>query len=258
MPTSPTKFIRYRDPVTRIASYGVVVGGALRPITGTPFGRWSYRGGSGLSLERARVLPPSEPSKIVLVGLNYREHARELNMPLPKDPILFMKPPSSVIGHRGVIRYPSGIGRVDYEAELAVVIKRKCRAVRKGAADDYILGFTCLNDVTARSLQKADGQWTRAKSFDTFCPVGPYVVSGIDTSDIGVRLRLDGILRQSSNTGDMIFGVSELISFVSRCMTLLPGDIIATGTPPGIGPLRRGSTVTVEIDGVGALENTVR
>jgi len=211
-----------------------------------------------VDLRNVKILPPVTPSKIIAVGLNYRDHAKELGMKLPKEPIIFMKPPSSIVGHKDAILYPNGVKRLDYEAELAFVIKKKAKNIAQDNAHDYILGYTCFNDVTARDLQKRDVQWTRAKSFDTFCPVGPFIETDIDPSNVGVRLYKNGILRQASNTKDIIFSPHKLLSFISRIMLLLPGDIIATGTPKGVGPMRVGDAVEVAIDGIGSLRNRVK
>jgi len=198
-----------------------------------------------------------KPSKIIAVGLNYRDHAEELKMPIPKNPILFLKPPTSVIGDGEDIIYPPQVGELHYEAELAVVIGKKGKNIKIQDAAKYIKGFTCANDVTARDQQKADVQWTRAKSYDTFCPLGPALVQNIDPNKLSIKLYLNGEVKQSSNTSNMIFKVEELISFISGIMTLLPGDIIITGTPPGVGPMKKGDTVEVEIEGIGKLKNKV-
>jgi 2-keto-4-pentenoate hydratase/2-oxohepta-3-ene-1,7-dioic acid hydratase in catechol pathway len=213
-------------------------------------------GGKGYDLEEVELLAPAEPSKVVCVGLNYVEHAKELKMDLPSEPIIFLKPPTAVIGPGADIVMPPSSGQVDYEGELAVVIKERCRNVPAGKADDYILGYANFNDITARDLQRKDGQWTRAKSFDTFAPMGPYVVDA-DPSNLKIQTRVNGSVRQSSSTSDLIFSVPELIEFVSEIMTLLPGDVIATGTPPGVGSLSAGDVVEVEIEGLGALKNGV-
>lgn len=198
------------------------------------------------------------PTKVVLVGLNYRDHAKELKMRLPEEPILFLKPLTSLIGHEQYIIYPEQAKRVDYEAELAVVIKDKCENIEPDEVMDYIEGFTCLNDVTARDLQQKDVQWTRAKSFDTFCPVGPRIVTNIEPNNVKIQSYLNGELRQDSNTSNFIFNVEELVSFTSKVMTLKPGDIIATGTPSGIGAMKRGDTIKIKIEGIGTLRNCVR
>lgn len=198
-----------------------------------------------------------KPSKIIAVGLNYVDHAKELKMEIPSEPILFMKPPTSVIYHKDAIIYPSQTNELHYEAELAVVIKDKVKNIKPEEAERHILGYTCGNDVTARDLQRKDGQWTRSKSFDTFCPLGPKIVSGIDPNNLDIKLYLNGKLMQSSNTSNMIFKVSQLVSFISSVMTLEPQDVIFTGTPPGVGPMRVGDTVEVEIEGIGKLTNFV-
>jgi len=213
-------------------------------------------GGEVLPLEDVTLLPPCQPSKIVCVGLNYVQHAQELKMPLPEEPILFLKPPSAVLPPGGQIIYPPSSQQVDYEGEMAVVISKRCRDVPAEEAENYILGYTCFNDVTARDLQKRDGQWTRAKSFDTFAPFGPGIAR-IDPSHAGIKTRVNGHTVQDSNTSDLIFSVPLLIEFISRVMTLEQGDVIATGTPPGVGPLKRGDSVEVEIEGIGALQNSV-
>ncbi len=208
-------------------------------------------------LEEVRLLPPCEPSKIVAVGLNYRDHAEELHMALPTEPLLFLKPSTAVLGPGDTIILPPQSQRVDYEAELAVVIGKMARGVLLAEAADYILGYACLNDVTARDLQAKDGQWTRAKGFDTFCPIGPWIETELDHKDLKIELFLNGTLKQSSRTSNLIFNPFELVAFISNIMTLLPGDVIATGTPSGIGPMVTGDEVEVRIEGVGSLFNLV-
>jgi 2-keto-4-pentenoate hydratase/2-oxohepta-3-ene-1,7-dioic acid hydratase in catechol pathway len=195
--------------------------------------------------------------KIICVGLNYRDHAKELGMALPEEPVIFLKPETALIGPEEPIVYPAMSRQVDYEAELAVVIGRQARHVTPDEVGRYIAGFTCFNDVTARDLQKKDGQWTRAKSFDTFAPAGREVVSGVDPGDLLIECYVNGERKQASSTRNLIFPVPELVSFISRIMTLFPGDLIATGTPPGVGPLRPGDVVEVVIEGVGRLRNPV-
>jgi 2-keto-4-pentenoate hydratase/2-oxohepta-3-ene-1,7-dioic acid hydratase in catechol pathway len=219
-------------------------------------GRSIVAGGRAYGLEEVELLAPAEPSKVVCVGLNYVEHAKELKMDLPSEPIIFMKPPTAVIGPGADIVMPPSSSQVDYEGELAVVIKDRCRCVCAKEADEHIMGYANFNDVTARDLQRRDGQWTRAKSFDTFAPMGPYVVD-LDPSDLAIETRVNGAVRQKSSTSDLIFSVPELVEFVSRIMTLLPGDVIATGTPPGVGSLSAGDVVEVEIEGFGTLRNGV-
>jgi 2-keto-4-pentenoate hydratase/2-oxohepta-3-ene-1,7-dioic acid hydratase in catechol pathway len=199
-----------------------------------------------------------KPTKIVCVGLNYHNHAKELNMKTPRHPIIFLKPLTALIGPGDKIIYPKMSKRVDYEGELAIVIGKKCKNVSKKQATKYVQGFTCLNDITARDLQNIDGQWTRAKSFDTFCAVGPRVVKLKNPNNVKIQTFLNGKIKQDSNSNQFIFNVSEVISFISRVMTLFPGDIIATGTPPGIGPMKKGDTVEIRIEGIGSLINYVK
>ncbi len=210
----------------------------------------------GYEIEDYRFLPPVKPTKIVCVGLNYVDHAEELNMEIPEEPIIFLKPPSAVIGHEDVIVIPKISKRVDYEGEIAVVIGKRCKNVKKEEAMDYILGYTCFNDVTARDLQSKDGQWTRAKSFDTFAPIGPYVVTEIPEK-LEIKTRLNGRVVQKSDTSNLIFDIPTLIEFISNVMTLERGDVIATGTPAGVGMLKSGDTVEVEVNGL-TLRNYVR
>lgn len=198
-----------------------------------------------------------KPSKIIAVGLNYIDHAKELKMNPPPEPIIFLKPSSAVIWNNRKIKYPKMSQQVDYEAELAIVMGKKCKNVSQKNAKKYILGYTCLNDVTARDLQKKDGQWTRAKSFDTFCPIGPHIVSGIDPDNLRIELFLNGKLKQSSNTKNLIFKTEKLVSFISEIMTLEKYDVIATGTPSGIGPVKSGDKVEVKIEKIGILINYV-
>ena len=207
----------------------------------------------------ARLLPPCWPTKIVCVGRNYSEHARELGNEVPGEPLIFLKPTTSLIASGDSIVYPALSQRVDFEGELGLVVSKRARNVKPADAWDYVLGFTCVNDVTARDLQKKDGQWTRGKGFDTFCAVGPCLVTrdAVDFSSLRVRTFVDGELKQDGAVTDMIFSVNDIIAYISAFMTLEPGDLIATGTPPGVGPLRVGSTVRVQIDGIGGLENTV-
>jgi 2-keto-4-pentenoate hydratase/2-oxohepta-3-ene-1,7-dioic acid hydratase in catechol pathway len=197
------------------------------------------------------------PTKIIAIGLNYFDHAKELKMDIPDHPLIFLKPPTSIIGNGDVIILPPQTKELHYEGELAVVIKEKVKNVSKDEARRFIAGYTCANDVTARDLQRIDGQWTRAKSFDTFCPLGPRIVSDIDPQHLSIITRVNGTVKQNSNTINMIFGVFELVSFISEIMTLLPGDVIITGTPPGVGAIEVGDVVEVEIEGIGVLKNAV-
>ncbi len=210
-------------------------------------------------LGEAKLLAPSLPSKIVCLGKNYSEHAKEMATDVPKEPLLFLKPPSSVIGPGKKIVRPRDSERVDHEGELAVIIGRRCRHVRDDEdVKDYIRGYTCLNDVTARDLQQKDGQWTRGKGFDTFCPIGPLVNDEIDPwAGVSVECRVNGQVRQSGTTRDLVYPLDAIIRYISRIMTLFPGDLIATGTPAGVGPLKAGDTVEVRIEGIGALINPV-
>ena len=204
------------------------------------------------------LLPPVEPSKIVAVGANYKDHAMEMGKPLPAEPLLFMEPSTSVIGPNDIIVYPKMSKRVDYEGELALVIKKTAYLLSPDKEiKGYILGYTCFNDVTARDLQKKDGQFTRAKSFDTFAAVGPCIATDVDPSQLKLKTFLNGKLRQSGNTRNLIFPVPFLVWFISNIMTLNPGDIITTGTPAGIGPMKPGDRVDVQIDNIGTLSNAV-
>ncbi len=209
-----------------------------------------------IPLSKVKFLVPASPTKIVLVGLNYKDHAKELKMRLPKEPIIFLKPPSTLIAHKESIIYPKGVKRLDYEAEVAVVIKKKVKGISPQRVREYILGYTCLNDVTARNLQKKDIQWTRAKSFDTFCPCGPYVNTDF-SGNLRIRTYLNGVLKQDSSTSNFIFPIEKLVSFISKIMTLYPGDIVSTGTPSGIGPMKGGDAIEIVVDGISPLCNRV-
>jgi 2-keto-4-pentenoate hydratase/2-oxohepta-3-ene-1,7-dioic acid hydratase in catechol pathway len=205
-----------------------------------------------------QLLPPVQPSKLICVGLNYKDHARELDMEIPDEPIFFLKPASSVIGSFGKIAYPEMSKQVDYEGELAVIIGKRCKNINRDDAGGVIMGYTCFNDVTARDLQKKDVQWTRSKSFDTFAPLGPYIADPmLDVSKLAIRTRVNGKIRQDSSTSNLIFNIPYLIEFISSIMTLERGDIVSTGTPPGVGELSVGDEVEVEIENVGLLKNTV-
>lgn len=222
--------------------------------------------GETFELGRVSLLTPvPDPTKIVCIGLNYRDHAEELRgkgllEKLPLHPVLFLKPPSALIGSGADIEWPADgdVKRVDYEAELAVIIGKKAKEVSESKALECIAGYSCFNDVTARNVQREDVQWTRAKGYDTFAPCGPFLATGIDASALRISARLNGKTVQQSSTANMMFGIPALVSFVSRVMTLLPGDVIATGTPAGIGEMRRGDVIEVEIEGVGMLRNTLR
>lgn len=237
--------------------YGILKGEKIDVLWSTPYeGGLKNTVGEMLSLPAVRLLAPCEPSKIVALGLNYRDHAAEFGHPLPDEPLLFLKPSTSVIGPDDDIVYPAMSQRVDYEAELAVVIGRTCSHVRQEEAMEYILGYTCINDVTARDLQKKDGQFTRSKSFDTFAPLGPWIETEIpDPDNLTVEAFLNGERRQHSNTRNMVFSVAAQLAFISQIMTLLPGDVIATGTPSGIGPMQVGDVVEIRVEGIGSLKN---
>jgi 2-keto-4-pentenoate hydratase/2-oxohepta-3-ene-1,7-dioic acid hydratase in catechol pathway len=212
-----------------------------------------------IPLAQASLLPPVQPSKIVCVGRNYREHAAELGNEVPQEPLLFFKPPSSLLATGGTILRPKVSQRTDYEGEIGVVIARRCH--RLSESDDvrpYILGYTCVNDFTARDLQKKDSQWVRGKGFDTFCPVGPLVTDGLDLwTGVQIETRVNGEVRQSGNTRDFIFPLDVLIRYISHIMTLEPGDLIATGTPEGVGPVVAGESIEISVEGIGRLQNSV-
>jgi 2-keto-4-pentenoate hydratase/2-oxohepta-3-ene-1,7-dioic acid hydratase in catechol pathway len=259
------RIARFASPAGGLA-YGVVEGEpdarydalTVATITDHPFGQIAFSG-ERWALPDVRLLAPVLPSKIVGVGRNYVEHATELGNDIPQAPLLFLKPPTAVIGPRDAIRLPADSQQVDHEGELAVVVGATgARNVSREKALDTVLGFTCANDVTARDQQRADGQWTRAKGHDSFCPLGPWIETVLDPADLAVRTDVDGELRQDGRTGQMVFDVATVISYVSHVMTLLPGDVILTGTPAGVGPLTNGQTVTVTVEGIGALLNPVR
>lgn len=205
-----------------------------------------------------KLLAPCEPTKVICVGLNYLDHAKEMNETLPEAPLLFLKPPTTVIAHKDDIIAPSDTGRLDYEGELAIVIGKKVKSISPDEADDAIFGFTCANDFTARAIQLADKQWTRGKSFDTFCPLGPGIVKRINRQDAKIELTVNGELRQSSNINMFIFNISYIVSYISKCMTLLPGDVILTGTPHGVGPVKNGDVMSITVDGIGTLTNSLK
>lgn len=236
--------------------YGVVSDNVIRELAGTPFRNIEYTG-TVMPLAGAELLAPCQPSKIVCLGVNYHGHAREMNHKIPDAPLIFLKPSTAVIGPDADIIYPPISHRVDYEAELAVVIKKPVWRVKREDACDCILGYTCFNDVTARDLQQQDGQWTRAKGFNTFASVGPWISTGIDPSSLTVEAYLNGECKQHGNTADLIYPVDYLIHFISHVMTLLPGDVVATGTPSGIGPMQPGDIVEIKIEDIGILRNRV-
>jgi 2-keto-4-pentenoate hydratase/2-oxohepta-3-ene-1,7-dioic acid hydratase in catechol pathway len=229
----------------------------LYPIVGSIYRKFKVQR-KGVPISDVFLLPPVKPSKIVAIGRNYKDHAAEMGKPLPKEPLIFLKPPSALAGPNDIIIYPEMSKRVDYEGELAVVICKKAHRLAANAdVGTYILGYSCFNDVTARDLQRKDVQFTRGKSFDTFAAVGPCVVTDIDPSALRLKTFLNGKLRQSGNTKNLIFPIPQLVRFISQVMTLNPSDIIATGTPAGIGPMVPGDRVDVQIEGIGVLSNRV-
>ena len=213
--------------------------------------------GKSYPLTGVKLMAPCLPSKIVCLGVNYRPHAEEFNSKLPSNPLIFLKPSTSVIGPEDSIVLPRNWKRVDLEGELALVIGKKARYVSEEKSREYLLGYTCLNDVTERDIQKADGQWTRAKGFDTFAPIGPWIETEVHADDLKIETYLNGEKRQNDRTSSLIFGISTLVSFISNVMTLLPGDVIATGTPAGVGPMKPGDVVEVRIEKIGSLRNPV-
>ncbi len=229
--------------------------GIWRLVSGDVFAK--FEPGEEIAGAGSTLLPPVEPSKIVAVGLNYRDHAAEQHKPLPAEPMIFIKPSTAVIGPNQPIVLPLGVGRVDHEAEVAVVIGRRAHRVPAARAHDHILGLTCANDVTARDLQNREAQYTRCKGFDTFGPLGPCVALGLSGDEVGVEAWVNGDRRQASNTRELIFGIPHLVEFISSVMTLLPGDVISTGTPSGISPVKAGDRVTIKVEGVGELINPV-
>ena len=236
--------------------YGIVEGVVVNELKGDIFSLYE-RTDRKYPIDELKILAPCQPTKIVALGLNYRSHAEELKMKHPEDPLLFLKPSTAVIGPNEDIIYPAMSHRVDYEAELGVVIGEEAKGVSEDEAEEYILGYTCFNDVTARDLQKKDKQFTRSKGFDTFAPMGPWIEMELDPTNLKVESYLNGELRQSGNTADLVFSVYQLVSFISKVMTLLPGDVIATGTPAGIGPMQVGDTVEIVVEGIGTLRNQV-
>ena len=246
------KIVRFS--VDKKISYGILENQTIRVIQGNPFSTLHYTGKT-LRINDVRLLAPCVPSKIVCLGVNFRSHAGEVNTKIPEAPLIFLKPPTAVIGPEDKIIYPAMSKRVDYECELGVVMKKKASHISAESALDFVLGYTCFNDVTARDLQSLDGQWTRAKGFDTFAAFGPWIETELDPTNVPVQTYLNGELKQSGNTSDLIYSVPDVISFISQVMTLLPGDVIATGTPSGIGPMKPGDTVEVKIAPIGTLRN---
>lgn len=249
------RIIRYRyrqDP----PRYGWVLNDLVGPIEGSIFENFR-RMEASIPLNQVRLLPPVEPSKIICLGRNYAAHAKEQNVEVPEVPLIFLKPPSSLIGPGEKIFLPPQSNQVEHEAELVVVIGRQGRWIQPDDVDIHILGYTVGNDVTARDLQRKDGQWTRGKGFDSFCPLGPWIETEFVDADAIVTCHVNGEMRQMASTRDMVFTVQQLIAYISSVMTLLPGDLIFTGTPAGIGPLEDGDVVTVGVEGIGTLTNPV-
>jgi len=248
------KIVRFTNGF--VTEYGVIDGDMIQALSASPFEEYKvlhkfYRPSD------VKILPPCQPSKIVALGVNYKSHGEEMSHSLPEEPLIFLKPPTAVIGHNDTIIYPPSSKRVDYEGELGVVISQEAHNIKKEKTKNYILGYTCVNDVTARDLQAKDKQWTRAKGFDTFAPIGPCIEMELDPSDLALETRLNGEVKQKTRTSELIFDVFHLVSFISEVMTLLPGDVIATGTTAGIGPMKPGDIVEVEIEGIGVLRNHV-
>ncbi|MGD8192243.1 fumarylacetoacetate hydrolase family protein [Brevibacillus ginsengisoli] len=233
----------------------------VRVIEGDIYKREEGKGtimtGLEVPLNEVKVLSPCTPSKIVCIGVNYQDHANEMNKQVPKDPLIFLKPSTAMIGPGEAIVYPKLTQNLHYEGELAVIIKKEARKVKAADAEDYILGFTCAIDVTARDLQKSDGQWGRAKCFDTFCPLGPVIASKIDYNNLRIMTKVNGEVRQDSNTNQMIVKIPQIIEAITAVMTLLPGDVVLTGTPSGVGPLQPGDEISVTIENIGTLTNHV-
>lgn len=255
-----TKYIRFAlskdaEPTTALAHYGILNGDDVTETNSL----FSKTFAEDHKLAHVRLLPPVLPSKIICVGRNYVDHAKELGNDVPTEPLIFLKPPSSLITDGDKIVYPPQSSRVDFEGEIGLVIGKRGRNIAAADAMDYVFGYTCVNDITARDLQKKDGQWTRGKGFDTFCSVGPWMVAkeDFDLSKTTLRSRLNGELKQEGVAAQMIFDVGAIIAFVSSFLTLEPGDLIATGTPAGVGPMQPGDRISIEIEGLGTLTNTV-
>jgi 2-keto-4-pentenoate hydratase/2-oxohepta-3-ene-1,7-dioic acid hydratase in catechol pathway len=251
------RIVRYQTQDGKKPKYGWLLGDKVGEISGNVFGRYR-RNEAETPLADVKLFAPSEPSKIICVGRNYVEHAKELGNEVPKVPLIFLKPPSSIINPNDAVLLPPQSIQVEHEGELVVVIGKRGRHVTAANAKRHILGYTIGNDVTARDLQRTDDQWTRAKGFDTFCPFGPWIDTDFDPADSVVTCRVNGQMRQMASTRDMVFNVGTLIAYISSVMTLEPGDLIFTGTPAGVGELKNGDEVVVEIEGLGVLRNPVR
>ena len=252
------RIARFTPPKEIAASplYGVVVGDEIEILSGDPLYSGVSKTGEKIALEKVKLLAPVIPrSKVVCVGKNYADHAKEMDSVVPEQPVIFIKPNTSVIGPDDAIVWPSMSKKVDHEAELAIVIGKICKDVPKERAKDVIFGYTIGNDVTARDLQKVDGQWSRAKGFDTFCPLGPWIETELDPTNLAITAEVDGEIRQNDRTSSMIFDIPTIINFISQVYTLLPGDVILTGTPAGVGLIPIGSQVSITIEGIGTLSN---
>jgi 2-keto-4-pentenoate hydratase/2-oxohepta-3-ene-1,7-dioic acid hydratase in catechol pathway len=237
-------------------AFGVVEGDEVAEIASHPFGTIEFTGMRS-RLDDVRLLAPVLPSKVVAIGKNYADHATEMGGDVPESPLIFLKPSTAVIGMGDPIARPSSSSRVDFEGELAVVIGRLCRDVPEQRASEVVLGYTCGNDVTARDQQRADGQWSRAKGYDSFCPLGPWIETDVDITDLRITTTLNGDVKQDGRTSQIVHRVPALISYITACMTLLPGDVVLTGTPAGVGPMEVGDEVSVEIERIGRLTNPV-
>lgn len=251
------KILRFRQTKDAPPAWGWLGGDRIGIIQGSPFAEFS-REDAILPLESAEILSPVDPGKIICIGRNYADHASEHEAEVPELPLIFLKPPSAVIASGEPIVLPPQSEQVEHEAELVVVIARHAKWIRPEDAGDVILGFTIANDVTARDLQRIDGQWTRGKGFDTFCPLGPWIQTELDPADVLITCKVNGELRQLGSTRDMVFPVSQLVAYISSIMTLERGDVILTGTPAGVGPLKEGDQVSIDIEGIGVLTNPVR
>lgn len=250
------KFVKFRKKKGSEA-YGIIEHSTIKEIKGNIFTTFSFTNNI-YALNNVKLLAPCTPTKVVCIGTNYQAHAVEMGKPVPQDPKLFIKPDTTVIGPEDTIIYPDWMSSlVHYEAELAVVIGKKAYRIGNNDPFDYVFGYTCLNDVTARDLQRKDGQFTRGKGFDTFCPIGPCIETDLDPTNAKVKSRLNGQLRQDGNSDDLIFPVAQLVKFISDVMTLYPGDIIATGTPSGVGEMKKGDVIEIEVGNIGVLKNSV-
>lgn len=237
--------------------YAIIEGEAVYRLEGSPF-ETPRRGERLGALGAIRLLAPCEPTKIVCIGLNYHAHAAESGQQVPKEPLMFFKPPTAVVGPEEDVLWAPGSERIDYEAELAVVFKKRAKNVPLGAYREYVLGYTCANDISARDFQRGDGQWSRAKGSDTFCPLGPWIETELDPGNLRISVLLNGVVKQDSTTADLAFDVDHLIHHMTKYFTMLPGDVLLTGTPSGIGPMNPGDQYEVIIEGIGTLRNRIR